>query len=96
MKKKEEHNPETSRLFEILGFFKNYWVNGRLMGSIRLDKPDRKVMGWGGKKTEVLKEDVYLTDTKKTVRKGTTAITECNALYGKSKIKFFGIKKKND
>lgn len=93
MKKKEENNQQNSR-FEIAGFFKNYWVNGRLKGSVRLDKPDRKEMGWGGKKTEVLKDDIYLADTKKTIKKGTTVITECNALYGKSKIKFFGIRKK--
>jgi hypothetical protein len=88
--KKEDNK---SNLFEIIGFFKNYWVNGKLMGSIKLDKPDRKEMGWAGKKSELVKEDIYLTDTKKTVKKGTTAITELNALYGRSKIKFFGIKK---
>jgi hypothetical protein len=83
----------TSNLFEVLGFYKSYWVNKKLLGSEKLEKPDRKQMGWAGKKTEVLKEDVYLPDTKKTVKKGTTAITELNVLYGRSKIKFFGIKK---
>jgi hypothetical protein len=91
MAKEEEAK---SNRFEILGFYKNYWVNGRLMGSVRLDKPDRKTLGWGGKTKETLKESVYLADTKRTLKKGTEAITECNALYGRSKIKFFGMQAK--
>lgn len=81
-----------SNRFEIIGFFRNYWVNGKLMGSIRLEKPDRKKLGWGGKTKEVLKENVFLPDTKKTIKKGVEVTTELNALYGKSKINFFGIK----
>jgi hypothetical protein len=83
-----------SNRFEILGFFRNYWVNRKLMGSVRLEKPDRKDLGWSGKKNEVLKENVYLTDTKKTLKKGTEVMTELNALYGKSKINFFGMSPK--
>jgi hypothetical protein len=89
---KKEEIKITSNRFEILGFFKNYWVGNKLMGSIKLEKPDRKQLGLAGKKTEELTADLYLPDSKRTIKKGTKVWTELNALYGKSKVNFFGIK----
>lgn len=82
----------TSNLFDILGYQKSYWVKKKLVGNIRLDKPDRDKLGLGGKQTEILKEDLYLPDTRKTIKKGTEVVTELDVLYGRSKIKFFGLK----
>jgi hypothetical protein len=89
-------NKITSNLFEIIGFHKSYWVGNKLVGNIKMDKPDRKEIGWAGKKKEILKEDVYLPDSRKTIKKGKEVVTELNVLYGKSKIKFFGLKQNRD
>ena len=51
-------------IFEILGYTKDYFVNGKLIGTIVLDKPDRTVYGYGGKQKEVLEDDVLLKNKK--------------------------------
>ena len=67
--------------FEIIGFHVDYKLNGKHVGSIRLDKPDRKEMGYAGRKNITITEDIILK--KRKYKAGTTFITECYPLCGK-------------
>lgn len=91
-----EFKEAKSNLFEILGYQKSYWVKKKLVGNIKLDKPDREKLGIAGKQTEILENDLYLPDTRKTIKKGTEVVTELDVLYGRSKIKFFGLKQNSN
>jgi len=52
--------------FQDLGFFKEYYVNGRFFGTIKCEK-DREVVGYNGRTEEVLKEKVVLDNGKKLI-----------------------------
>jgi hypothetical protein len=80
-------------VFNIIGYAKDYYVGDKLIGSIVLDKPDREVYGYPGKKTETLKEDIVFKN-KKLIKKGTQVTTECIVLCGQMKKSFFGILKR--
>lgn len=82
-------------VFKILGYTKDYIVNNRLIGTIVLDTPDRTIYGYGGKRKEVLTEDVVLKN-KKIIKKGTEVTTELLPICGRTAVTFFGSKKKND
>jgi hypothetical protein len=45
-------------IFEHLGYYKEYYYNGIFYGSVNISEPDRLTIGWTGKRTEILKEDV--------------------------------------
>ena len=40
--------------FEIFGYSVDYRLNGRYIGSVTIEKPDRDKMGYYGKKIETL------------------------------------------
>lgn len=82
-------------IFEIKGYSKDYFVKGKLIGTIVLDKPDRKVYAYAGKITEVLENDVLLKN-KKIIKKGTEVVTELLPICGRARVGFFGSQKKND
>lgn len=79
-------------VFEIIGYSIDYYVGPKLIGSIIMNEPDREVYGYGGKRTEILKQDLVLKN-KKVLKKGTEVVTECIPLCGKSKVSFFGMQK---
>lgn len=68
-------------MFEQLGYFKEYYVNDKFIGSINCKK-DRDVIGYLGKKTEVCEETITLDNNKK-IKKGTSAVTFLYPLCGK-------------
>lgn len=82
-------------IFEIKGYSKDYFVKGKFIGTIVLDKPDRKVYAYAGKITEVLENDVLLKN-KKIIKKGTEVVTELLPICGRARVGFFGSQKKND
>lgn len=69
--------------FEVFGYSVDYRVNGKFIGSLKIDTPDREVVGYHGRRLEVLKEDIKIG--KKTIRKGTEVLTEMFPLCGRIK-----------
>mgnify|MGYP001276282270 FL=1 len=67
--------------FEIFGYSVDYRLNGRYIGSVTIEKPDRDKMGYYGKKIETLTKDLVLKNKK--YKKGTIVTTECYPLCGK-------------
>ena len=68
-------------MFEELGFFKEYYVNNKFMGTIIADK-DRDIIGYNGRTKEVLKEMVQL-DNKKKIKANIEVMTMLYPLCGK-------------
>lgn len=69
--------------FEHVGYFKDYYVNRKFVGTVKVDEKDREVYGYTGRKEEVLTEDMVIN--KKKLKKGTTVITELGVLCGRVK-----------
>jgi len=67
--------------FEDLGYFKEYYINGKYIGSIRCKK-DREVMGYYGSANEVT-NDLILLDNKKRIKPGVIVRTILYNLCGK-------------
>lgn len=67
--------------FNIFGYYVDYNYQGRYIGSVTIDKPDREVMGYYGKKTHTLEKDLILKNKK--YKKGTVVTTQCFPLCGK-------------
>lgn len=84
-----------SSVFEILGYTKDYFVNGKLIGYVVLEKPDREIYGYAGKQKETLDDSITMSN-KRIIRKGTEVSTELLPICGRSRVKFFGARKKND
>tara|TARA_R100000900_G_scaffold139268_2_gene118801 strand:+ start:907 stop:1173 length:267 start_codon:yes stop_codon:yes gene_type:complete len=67
-------------MFEIISYSIDYYVNGKLYGSVKLPEPDRKTMGYAGRQTKIQTTDLKL---KKLIKAGTTVTTECVPICGK-------------
>lgn len=67
---------------EIIGYFKDYYANGKYVGSVECVEKDREVLGYYGRKKEILQSDIIIN--KKKIRKGTEVTTELQALCGKT------------
>ena len=68
-------------MFEIHGYTKDYYIQGKFVGYIKISTPDRNVMGYSGRVTETLQEDTIIR--KKTYKKGTEVVTEVSPICGK-------------
>ena len=73
--------------FEINGYSIDYYLRGKYVGSIKLNSPDRDVMGYMGRMAHIADSDIYIKNRK--YKKGTQFVTECVTLCGK----FIGTKK---
>ena len=71
----------TEQIFEIFGYHIDYRAGGKYQGSVRIDSPDRDLMGYSGRTTYPLTSDVKTTKT--VLKMGTTVTTECIPLCGK-------------
>lgn len=69
-------------MFQVLGYFKEYYSNNKFLGTISTEK-DREEIGYYGKKSEVLLNDIYL-DNKKKIKKGTEVQTVIYPINGRS------------
>jgi len=69
-------------MFEHLGYFKEYWVNKKFIGTIPCEDDGREV-GYAGRKKEILTEDIMLSRGKK-IKKGTEVVTAIYPLCGKT------------
>lgn len=71
-------------MFTIIGYFKEYIVDGKYYCTEPIDAPDREVMGYLGRREEVIEEDKKIG--KKKLKKGQAVITMCYPLNGKIQI----------
>jgi hypothetical protein len=70
-------------VFEDLGYFKEYYINNKFIGTINCDK-DREEIGYFGRKNETLESELILSNNKK-IKKGETVQTILYPLCGKLK-----------
>jgi hypothetical protein len=69
--------------FEIIGYNIDIYFNKKYFGSIPIEKPDREVMGYTGRKTEILEKDFSYKNKK--LKAGVEVVTECIPLCGRLK-----------
>ncbi len=72
----------TKDIFKVFGYHKDYWVNSKFVGSIRLETPDRDLLGYGGRISHQLETSVKL-DNGKILPAGVQVTHECIPLCGK-------------
>jgi hypothetical protein len=72
--------------FELKGFDVDYFIDGKYMGSMKIEKQDREVFGYYGRKYHVAETDLIINKGRKTskIKKGTEYYTELQALCGKT------------
>lgn len=68
-------------MFEELGYYKEFWVKRKYIGSIKCER-DRKEIGYNGQQDEVLSQDVVCMNKKK-IKQGTLVTTMIYPLNGK-------------
>lgn len=69
--------------FEIKRFSIDYYVGSKYVGSMTIEKPDREIFGYQGRKTEPLKTP--LQTKKKIIPVGTLVTTELIPICGRIK-----------
>ena len=68
-------------MFEIVGYFKEFYVNKKFIGSIKCEK-DRDDYGYKGRIKEILQVDL-ICDNRKKIKAGTEVYTYLYPLCGK-------------
>lgn len=68
--------------YDIFGYFVEYMQNGKYMGSINIEKPDRDVVGYCGRQYHTATEDIIFKN--KRIRKGEQYYTHLYPLCGRS------------
>ena len=71
--------------FEHLGYFKEYYVNGRFIGMLTCEK-DRDIIGYSGRTTEVTDKKITL-DNRRVIFPATEVQTILYPLTGKRKVR---------
>lgn len=67
--------------FEHLGYFKEYYVNNVFYGSVNIEQIDRDVIGYCGRKFEILDQDMVFK--KGRIKAGMQVATIVYPLCGK-------------
>jgi len=70
--------------FDDLGYFLEYLVDGKYIGSINIDKPDREEIGYYGKIDAIAEKDIIFKN-KKRIKKGQHYYTRMYPLCGQKK-----------
>ena len=68
--------------FKHLGYFIEYFVDGKSIGTKNVDQPDRTDVGYGGRIIKALEEDITL-DNNKRIKAGTVVKTILYPLCGR-------------
>lgn len=68
-------------MFEHKGYFKEYIIDRKSIGTVLCEK-DREVIGYSGKKKEIVLEQIILDNGKK-IKAGTNVITVIYPISGK-------------
>jgi len=70
-------------MFNTFGFFKEYYINNKFIGTIKCEK-DRDIFGFFGKKYELLNNDLKLSNNR-IIKKGIKVETMLFNFCGKIK-----------
>lgn len=68
---------------EIIGYFEEYFVNGKFIGTLLCKEDKNRKVGYYGKMTKKSNEDIILQNKKK-IKKGVEYYTRYYPLNGKS------------
>ena len=68
--------------YETFGYFVEYWQNGKYLGSINIDKPDRKTVGYNGTQTHIAHKDIIVGKNK--IKQNQEYYTRLYPLCGRS------------
>ena len=68
--------------FEKLGFFIEYMIDTKYIGTINIEQPDREEIGYYGRIDSVANQDILL-DNNKRIKKGQSYYTRMYPLCGK-------------
>lgn len=68
--------------FERIGYYKDYYNQGKFWGSKVVEEPDREECGYYGRKIEILEAELVIIG-KPTLPKGRVVTSELNILSGK-------------
>lgn len=79
-------NDHLSNNFNFIGYSKEYVYKGKYIGDEMLTNPDRELFGINGRRSEIVEQDIVLTN-KKIIKKGSQVITEILPLFGRNKFK---------
>jgi len=71
----------TKKTMTTIGYFEEFIVQGKFIGTLLCEKQDREI-GYYGKKTMIATEDIVLQNKKK-IKKGTEFYTRYYPLNGK-------------
>jgi hypothetical protein len=69
--------------FQEIGFYKEYYQNGKFVGCVTNVEKDREKIGFYGKQSETLENDLIVN--KKKLKKGSVIETMIYPLCGKEK-----------
>lgn len=67
--------------FEQIGYFLEYYVDNKYIGSLNINKPDRDKIGYNGKIKSIATEDIKLK--KRKIKKGQEYLTLLYPLNGR-------------
>lgn len=68
--------------FEYLGYFKEYWIDNKMIGMLNCEEEKGRVHGYFGRKKEIFDHDITL-ENKKKIKANTEVQTMIFALCGK-------------
>lgn len=71
-----------TQIFQHLGFFREYIINTKLIGTDTIKKPDREGIGYYSTQKHIADSDIIL-DNKKKIKKGQEYYTRIYPLCGK-------------
>jgi len=71
-------------MFEHLGYFKEYWVNGKFIGCVNYCDKDRETIGYNGKQKETTIECITLANNRK-IKANTEVETVLYVICGRLK-----------
>tara|TARA_R110000803_G_scaffold23796_1_gene58051 strand:+ start:1904 stop:2125 length:222 start_codon:yes stop_codon:yes gene_type:complete len=69
------------KVFKDIGYFLEYYIDGKYIGTTLIDQPDRDEIGYYGKQEAKADTDIKLQG-KKTIKKGTNYYTRMYPLCG--------------
>lgn len=69
--------------FKTHGYFKEYWIDNKSIGTVKCKK-DRDKFGYYGRQKETLSQDIVLSNKKK-IKKGQEVVTMLFPICGRIK-----------
>lgn len=70
------------KIFKDIGYFLEYYVDGKFIGTTLLDEPDREEIGYYSRQDAIAEQDIQLQN-KKRIKQGTKYYTRIYPLCGR-------------